>query len=471
LGLHSSGSTQYGGDRRLADIARDSGVALRGTGDWLHRRVERIHFTEGFMIRRKVSVDFSIPPDLPPFHKTEGDDNPNVYFVPVALLRKWPPLLDFDLRGEDGCPLPLLTTTRNRKVDAAAIVGLAPEGNERSCMETLLERVATDDEPEAREALDAIGTFLNARLSDLTRDDLQAWLPVLRLCATLVGNSLLWVRVEAVPGERRIIKFSFAEYLSSELVVWRRLFAALSWVPRRYGFLVPNMGERETYHLEIVPPSELAVSRDRLRQYDFPPLTVTRRRRKRLGLLLRALKQVIKGGVQSRVGEFRGLSGTAGERAYFYVAGTHNQYGLATIDLVLGNQALISSALRASLVVTTLLGTALLARGSVVHHLDGAVALMVIFPALLALLVMRSGEHPLMRQMVSGVRFLLVSAAVLPVVDALVMLSYAHPRAGDVHAGFFVVFLVGAAISALLFLSWLLPGNSRGPIQVARSSS
>jgi hypothetical protein len=127
--------------------------------------------------------------------------------------------------------------------------------------------------------------------------------------------------------------------------------------------------------------------------------------------------------------------------------------------LGIGNRALLASSLRASVVISALLGLLWCAPGSVVHHLDGAVALLVIFPALLALLVVRPGEHPITRQLISGVRLLVVSAAMLPVVDALVMMGFAHPRAGNVRTPFFLAFLVGILITALLCTSWLLPGR------------
>ena len=422
------------------------------------------------MVRRKVSVDFSIPPALPPFHEGAHESKlravvrahprpasePNVYFVPVALLRKWPPLLDFDLRDEHGSPLPLLTTAKNREVDAAAVFGLAPEGDARDCLKDLLEKIPREDGSAARQALDGVGTYLNARLHSMSTDDVRAWLPVLHLGAALVGNSLLWVRVEAYPGQRQVIKFSFIEYLSRELVLRRRLLSALGWIPRRYGFLLPNMGERETYHLEIEPPQDLVVYGQQLSVRSLPTGDPQgRNSATRLTAPVRAIGRA----VRSRFGEVLGTAGFGRERAYYYAKGTHHQYGLATVDLAIGNRALLSSALRASIVVTALLAVFWVARGSVVHHVDGAVAVMVIFPALVTLLVMRAGEHPMMRQMIAGVRFLLVASAMLPVVDAAIVLAYAHPRAGDVHFGFLLVFLVGMAITGLLAISWLLPGE------------
>jgi hypothetical protein len=50
----------------------------------------------------------------------------------------------------------------------------------------------------------------------------------------------------------------------------------------------------------------------------------------------------------------------------------------------------------------------------------------------------------------------------LPVVDAVILLAFAHPRAGDVRVPFLGVFLAGVLCSAALVLSCLLPDATDG---------
>lgn len=473
-------STEYGGDRPLVAVAGDSGFALRDTARWLHRRVERISHTERLMIRRRVSVDFTIPPGLPPFRTGEAGPNaPNIYFVPVALLRKWPPLMEFDLRAEDGRPIPLLTSHKNREVDAAALVDLAPAGNERDCMEPLLKNVAESDPVGAEKALQAVGTFLAGKWASLSLVDQRGWARTVRVAGSLVRNSILWVRVEAAPGDRQLIKFAYMEPAPRELFLHRRILAAFSWAPRRAWYELPNLGERASYHLEIEAPPDLAIYSARLELSDLPPRDMTQRpRRLRIA---RPLKNVFKrlwAGAASRRNELFGVASegattepkhlrpakpgepyvwNARERAYLYVVGSQDQYGAASVDMGIGTRALITSSLRASLVITALLGFLWQVPGAVGNHADGAIALLIIFPPLLALLVFRSGEHPMMRQLISGVRFLLVLAAVLPVIDAAAVLGFAHPTASDLRTPFLIVFLLALLVSLLLVASWLLP--------------
>jgi hypothetical protein len=91
---------------------------------WVHRRVESISLEDPETIRRRVSVDFTLFSDLPPLITT-GDGDP-LFFVPLTLLRKQP-LVDFDLRDEEGRALPLLTREWNGSL-AAATLGVLSEG-------------------------------------------------------------------------------------------------------------------------------------------------------------------------------------------------------------------------------------------------------------------------------------------------------------------------------------------------------
>jgi hypothetical protein len=55
------------------------------------------------MTRSAISIDFSLPPGFPVFEELET--GLGLYFVPLLILRKWPPLLRLDLRDSwRDCP-------------------------------------------------------------------------------------------------------------------------------------------------------------------------------------------------------------------------------------------------------------------------------------------------------------------------------------------------------------------------------
>src|SRR4051794_15569809 len=77
--------------------------------EWMHRRVEQFEFPEPYTLIRRVSLDFTVPPEPTPLQGTHGDP---IYCVPLALLRKRR-LRRFDLRSASGESLPLLTRGKN----------------------------------------------------------------------------------------------------------------------------------------------------------------------------------------------------------------------------------------------------------------------------------------------------------------------------------------------------------------------
>src|SRR4051794_4689675 len=101
---------------RLREVGNSAAVALASQNDWIHRRVETITFPfpDQPIYRRHISIDFSVPGGLKPVR-----DHPPVaagttpvaarYYVPLSLVRKWPPLPRLDLRDPEGRPIPFLT--------------------------------------------------------------------------------------------------------------------------------------------------------------------------------------------------------------------------------------------------------------------------------------------------------------------------------------------------------------------------
>ena len=81
--------------RRLAELSPSFATAVLEPASWIHRRVESLSFTPQLMVRRLISVDFTVEADFPPYK--EGKNGLHTYFLPVGLLRKWPPLMKLDL--------------------------------------------------------------------------------------------------------------------------------------------------------------------------------------------------------------------------------------------------------------------------------------------------------------------------------------------------------------------------------------
>lgn len=127
------------------DAVRDhiAGVAtgrlLVFAADWVHRRVESIEFFGLATVRRRMSVDFSLPRGpawsaIAEMVRHAEAEERDVY-VPLTTLAK-AKLARFDLRDECGQTLPLLTTAQNGERAGAALVALARTVRHRQGRET-----------------------------------------------------------------------------------------------------------------------------------------------------------------------------------------------------------------------------------------------------------------------------------------------------------------------------------------------
>jgi hypothetical protein len=155
--------------RKLADVAARSAKILLDTETWIHRRVYMIGYTDSGLMRTNVSVDLTIDPRLVPFLDGTGSE-PSVFFAPIMMLRKWPPLMRFDVRSQEGCPLPLLTSGKNREVDAAVLEMLAPAGDLKDAAAPTLRLIATSDKEEATARVNALGKVVLDAAPDLVKD-------------------------------------------------------------------------------------------------------------------------------------------------------------------------------------------------------------------------------------------------------------------------------------------------------------
>lgn len=476
-------AAEFGGGSRLERLAADNAFALRDTAYWLHRRVEHVSYTESREIRRQFSVDFTIHKKLRPFERHLNGKN--VYFVPIALLKKWPPLMSFDLRAQDGRPLPLLSSKKNRAVDAEALVALAPQGSLRDCLEPHLRKVATGNSPEAEQALRIIGDQLQTAAPDLSDDEYEHWLRVGRVAASLCRNSLLWARVEAKPGERCVVKCSFELPAQTDLYLRRRALAAFSWGSSRHHLALPNLGERGSYHLELTPPPGLVVRSAILRLSSDPPRdhvpgtrpgrSFFRRRWRDLALIctqpwralrtkwrktFRSLKPgdpVPQAKHHERPEPGKPYVWNTGDCAYMYVAESQDQFGLADIQYRVGDRGLITGSFLAAVAISALLTFFAAAAACVADHLGPAVTTLLLVPGLLGFLVVRPGQHPLMRRQIVGVRALILIVGLLPVAAAGALLTFPSGDADGVAGIWTGLAIASWALTGLLGLSWLLP--------------
>lgn len=337
----------------------------------VRRRVETVDFLGAGSLRRSVSVDFEIP-------ATEFV-TPHPLPVPLALLERRP-LVDFDIVDEAGSAIPVCTRAENAYAAwsmlaavAAAEISLAGgNGTERS-IEPLYEdlrTIAFGDSNAALQVLEGLADSedgLKRTLAESSFFDSVA--------RTLATVFLLLVPVDGLPGQRRVVKFRYTLGLKRRGSGPERFFQAMGWMPARFAFYVPEVGESESYHFELAAPADLQVSRSVLRLDD----PVTGRE------------------------DIEGVS--TGTRAHLYTTEKEPDVdGTALVWLQISRTGL----LRSGCVVAGMICAVLLffyASGRLDRPpRDIQSAILLTLPALVATLVVRPGEHGLVTELLLGVR-------------------------------------------------------------------
>ena len=221
---------------------------------WIHRRVETIDLLTQELVRRQVSVDFTLPAPLLKDLRI-GPGGP--WCVPLAILEKRP-LRDFDLREHDewrsilgassGGPIAAGIVT------AAAQLAVAPDALEPE-VASLLALIARSDLDAARAAMIELRGRAEhtPQIATILADDTSGY-----FLATFAESYMLIALLGEAHG-RRVLKYAYDEHLRLGVRASRprRLARRLGWSPFVVDVAVPTAAHAASYHAEVIVPEEL----------------------------------------------------------------------------------------------------------------------------------------------------------------------------------------------------------------------
>jgi hypothetical protein len=230
-------------EQRAGDIAVAAGALLEDQAGWRHRRVETLTMLSHEQVRRHVSVDFTVPPELREGLRLSHADE---FAVPLAFLAKRP-LVHFDLRNEEGHAIPLLTAEQNTMI-GRELLEQALEGD--------LDEQGADDPAIFTDA----GELIEAVLGDLDvtgaverlerRHGLEPLEKFRDTTAILARSFILWAVVRGVE-RRRVFKFAYDEPYALR-------------PGQAYVYAAPGCTEAWSYHVEVAVPTDLKARTTRL---------------------------------------------------------------------------------------------------------------------------------------------------------------------------------------------------------------
>jgi hypothetical protein len=342
-------------EERAGEIAIGFAALLTRQAAWRHRRVETITVLSHEQARRSVSVDFTVPLE----HREDVRLADAQWIVPLALLEKRP-LVHFDLFGEDLTVIPLLRSDEARSVARELLYvmldldfeGEDPDFDADGLIERVLAAGPDDDEvAEDAAALAPRAPEFSALAERLSRGFL--------LCAVLEDVS-----------RRRVIKFAYNEPIAR---------------PGRWShfYVTPGCTEAASYHVEIDVPD---------------------------GMRARSTQMI-----DNRTGELLVEGPLDSDRpAVHYVAGTDEvEPGLSVHSatertVFLGPAALVAWVIALELALPRLFADL----GALAASGGPAIAILLSASTAFSALVLRAGEHPLVRVILALYRLLLASATV-----------------------------------------------------------
>jgi len=221
---------------------------------WIHRRVETVDLLAQELVRRQVSVDFTLPEPLLGDLRI-GDDGP--WCVPIAILEKRP-LRNFDLREHDEWR-PILGASSGGPiaagvVTAAARLAVAPDPLDPE-VESLLALISRSDLDAARAAMAELRARAGhtPQIGQILADDTSGY-----FLATFAESYMLVALLDE-PHGRRILKYAYDDHLrlGGRASRARRLARRLGWSPFVVDVSVPTAAHAASYHAEVIVPEEL----------------------------------------------------------------------------------------------------------------------------------------------------------------------------------------------------------------------
>lgn len=234
-----------------SEVALALFTLLEARPRWMHRRVESVEFRNDVSVRRRISIDFTVPALAPELQN--GSDTARL--IPLTLIEKRP-LIGFDVLDEGGRVLPVLNTDHNRALGGRLLIELAGLVLDKDPSPELQERLR-----DLATASVSVGEGMLDGLRKAGEGDSETAQVVNQLSGwwldDLARQFILGILLPADAGERRVVKFAYDQVFTLEHDdrPWRRrVREELGWSPTIVRFDVPSLIDAQGFHFEAVAP-------------------------------------------------------------------------------------------------------------------------------------------------------------------------------------------------------------------------
>ena len=429
----------------LFDQAQPRAGSEQGTQSWVHRRVENVELLDGSAIRRRISIDLSV-------------SDQRLSLIPVTWLRRGNRLRSFDLRDEDGRPLAVvtrgesdrlaklgLTTYARAIVDAAATrQGRVRPPPLNRCVSDDLELIADGrDIAESKKALERFEScdgadlaiaddesFQRAVIWRFAGDDGELGLEV--VLRVLVEQFALLAVVPHGNGSapaRRVLKLSWIDGMTQRegLVPW--FLTRMAWSPVELRLPTSQLAWTRSFHIQMEAPSDDV-------EVAWAALSVAGR--------WAAVEEGSPAHLRFALGDPPPSDGTRSD------AGADDLRPSTTFALRPTGGGFLRLAFFSCLLSTVLLVLGRWRLDDLHANVEATVTLLIFVPGLLSLFAVRQGEHAVATHLFSGVRCMVITAAVCVLAAAVLLILDVDPVLREaLWSG-----LTGISTIATLLVTW-----------------
>lgn len=449
---------------KIKQLAESAAVLLNRADEWVIRRKENVTFVDETLVRRRMSVDFELPPWVEPIHETR--DQEPVFYAPLFLLQKGsddlpepgrvmveppPHFAAFDVRNGSGEAMSLPPRVWNATVSIEALKVAtrmaAQEGRitvgatQWIWLEVLYEYICRKERNEAVQML--------IELKHAPVDTLKPRHLLLRLLLEK-APTLDWMleacsksSVAMVPlvGSRAtqgVVKISYNEQIArfgglKNLADRRGRRALAKLAGSRIGWSgydvwidTPFIGAG-SYHVEVVAPVGLEA-------YDAGLFEVPEDPEK--------IEQL------DRIPHLSRVSGLAGEVHLYTPDAGRKRGALSWVRLRVRRDEFLTTAAVVSFMIAGILWVANSATAEIKASPRGVPALLLLFPGAVAAYLARPVAHRLTTRILTVARTIMVLVAALPYVAAVSLALAQHDSSGQITSDSFKGWIFWLAVAA-----------------------
>jgi hypothetical protein len=383
----------------LQEAGRLAAKLVLPGSDWVHRRVQRVSYRGSRLLVNRLSVDFTVPD--------------TGVLVPVSVLPKWPPVYRLDFEDATGRPLPLLTSAENGEADEVLMLALVEHASPGSLQDPEFRKALTSLCCGPETHLEPMFDIFRERLvGDPANPEIER---VLDMAAMLTEATLLWYPVDrARVGERTICKLEYVISNVESERVSRRLARSLSWTFPSDWIPLWHIGADANFHVDVEAPPVLQICSLETQYIWFDDAAEEASEKA-------DTKQAEEADLRPE--EFSEIEG---DLAHVYVSGRRP----LGADLIIGfipAPGVIAPMFGAAFVIAVLVSAFYCWRDQIgaPANIDGAVAVLILIPALIGYIVNRPTDPPRVRRFLLGVQLLSLAASAVPVIMAVLLLRYA----------------------------------------------